>query len=83
LVLKPEISKTAIAAMLDGMELFGMGWSWGGFESLLLPVHPEPLRSAVPWKAGPTLRLHAGLENLDDLIADLDQGFARLNAARS
>jgi cystathionine beta-lyase len=81
IVLKPGFAKPAIAAMLDGMELFGMGASWGGFESLILPVHPERLRTAVPWTGGAVLRLHAGLEDKDDLIADLARGFERLNAA--
>jgi cysteine-S-conjugate beta-lyase len=80
-VLQPRYSAHAVAAMLDGMELFGMGASWGGFESLILPTHPERLRTATPWKAGPTLRLHAGLEDRDDLLADLERGFERLNEA--
>ena len=80
LVLKPDVPKRAIDAMLDGMELFGMGFSWGGFESLLVPVYPQRLRTAVPWQAGPALRIHAGLEEIGDLIADLDAGFKRLNA---
>jgi cystathionine beta-lyase len=80
-ILKRGIAKTALAAMLDGMELFGMGASWGGFESLILPTHPERLRSAVSWDTGPCLRLHAGLEDIDDLIADLTRGFERLKAA--
>jgi cysteine-S-conjugate beta-lyase len=80
-VLKRGFAKPAIDAMLDGMELFGMGASWGGFESLILPVHPERLRTAVPWQSGPVLRLHAGLEDKDDLIPDLARGFERLNAA--
>ncbi len=79
--LKDGIAKKAVDAMLDGMELFGMGASWGGFESLVLPTHPERLRTAVPWKTGPCLRFHAGLEDLDDLIADLERGFQRLKAA--
>ncbi|HXP30779.1 MAG TPA: cystathionine beta-lyase [Stellaceae bacterium] len=82
IVLHRDIAKPAIDAMLDGMELFGMGASWGGFESLILPAHPERLRTAVPWTEGAVLRLHAGLEDLGDLIADLEQGFARLAAAR-
>jgi cysteine-S-conjugate beta-lyase len=81
IVLKPGFPKEAIAAMLDGMELFGMGASWGGFESLILPVHPERMRTAVPWQDGPVLRIHAGLEDRDDLIADLARGFERLAAA--
>ena len=66
--------------MLDGMELFAMGYSWGGFESLILPADPTAIRTAVPWQAeGPLIRIHAGLEDADDLIADLEQGFKRLN----
>jgi cysteine-S-conjugate beta-lyase len=80
LVLKSGIDASAIAAMLDGMELFGMGASWGGFESLILPAHPERLRTAVPWRGGPVLRLHVGLEDIDDLIADLERGFERMQA---
>jgi cystathionine beta-lyase len=78
-VLQRGIAKKAIDAMLDGLELFGMGASWGGFESLILPTHP--VRTATRWDEGPTLRLHAGLEDLDDLIADLTSGFERLKAA--
>jgi cystathionine beta-lyase len=80
--LKRGTSAKAIEAMLDGLELYGMGASWGGFESLVLPTHPERLRSATPWDSGPCLRFHAGLEDIDDLIADLDRGFERLNAAK-
>jgi cystathionine beta-lyase len=80
-VLKP-CSATAMAAMLDGLKLFGMGFSWGGYESLLVPVKPDAARSATRWLAeGPTLRLHAGLEDPGDLIHDLAQGFDRLRAA--
>jgi cystathionine beta-lyase len=82
IVLHKDTPASAIAAMLDGMELFGMGASWGGFESLALPVHPERIRTAVPWTEGPVLRLHAGLEDLDDLKDDLARGLARLHAAR-
>ena len=83
-VLKP-VEEPAIAAMLDGLELYGMGASWGGFESLILLTNPASVRSATKaqWEAsGPTLRIHAGLEDPDDLIADLEAGFARMNAAR-
>jgi cysteine-S-conjugate beta-lyase len=77
-----DTPRAALAAMVDDLELFGMGFSWGGFESLILPSDPTPLRTARPWQApGPLLRVHAGLEDPDDLIADLDRGFARLNAA--
>ncbi len=80
IVLKPQ-SHAALAAMLDGMELFGMGYSWGGYESLILPFNPASYRSVTKWQAeGPALRLHAGLEDIDDLKADLEAGFARLAA---
>ena len=74
--LKP-VSKAALAAFLDGMAHFGMGWSWGGFESLIVPAHIRRTVSAFPAE-GPVLRVQAGLEDADDLIADLDKGFARL-----
>ncbi len=80
IVLKP-CSQAAVAAMLDGLSLFGMGYSWGGFESLILPFDPSAYRTATTWQAeGPALRLHIGLEDVDDLKADLDAGFARLRA---
>ncbi len=69
------------AAFVDALELFGIGYSWGGFESLALPVHPEKYRSVVSWdKEGTLIRLQIGLEDTDDLIADLGQAFI---AARS
>jgi cystathionine beta-lyase len=78
--LKPT-SETALATMLDGLELFGMGYSWGGFESLIIPQDPTKVRTATKWEAqGPMLRLHAGLEDPADLIADLEAGFERLGA---
>jgi cysteine-S-conjugate beta-lyase len=77
-VLKP-CSKQALAAMLDGLGLFGMGFSWGGFESLVIPFDCTTYRTATTWKPiGPTLRFHIGLEDTDDLKRDLDSGFARL-----
>jgi cystathionine beta-lyase len=77
-VLQP-VAKVRIDAMLDGMRLFGMGWSWGGFESLVIPIYPERTRTVTSWDAGgPCLRLAIGLEDPDDLIADLEKGFARL-----
>jgi cystathionine beta-lyase len=79
--LQPKSSQ-AIAAMLDHYELFGLGYSWGGFESLVVPANIDQARSVKPWTGGPLIRYHAGLENVEDLIADLDAGFARLNASR-
>ncbi|MEX0299832.1 MAG: cystathionine beta-lyase [Kordiimonas sp.] len=69
------------AALVDDMKLFKMGFSWGGFESLILPSDPTSNRTAVEWKSnGPLIRLHIGLEDTDDLIADLDAGLARYTA---
>jgi cystathionine beta-lyase len=77
-VLHP-VAKSRIDAMLDGMRLFGMGWSWGGFESLMIPTYPERTRTATRWDAGgPCLRLHIGLEDPDDLLQDLADGLTRL-----
>ena len=68
--------------MLEGMELFAMGYSWGGYESLIIPTDPARIRTATTWPfKGASLRIHAGLEDVDDLIADLEAGFARFNAA--
>lgn len=76
------VTKPQLAAMLDGLRLFGMGYSWGGFESLIIAPNPHKLRTASPWtEPGQLLRLHIGLEDPADLIADLDAGFARLHAA--
>jgi cystathionine beta-lyase len=81
-ILKPT-SHAALAAMLDGLSLFGMGYSWGGFESLILPFDPRDYRTATTWAAaGPAIRLHVGLEDVEDLKADLEAGFARLAAHR-
>ena len=80
-VILRAVPRERIARMLNGMRLFGMGWSWGGFESLMIPTYPDRARTVTTWQAeGPTLRLHIGLEDPDDLIADLEDGFARLAA---
>jgi cysteine-S-conjugate beta-lyase len=77
-ILKPA-SREALAAMLDGLELFGMGYSWGGYESLVIPFDCSTYRSAVPWNPeGPALRFHIGLEDIEDLKADLEAGLDRL-----
>jgi cystathionine beta-lyase len=70
------------ARLIDGLDHFGIGYSWGGFESLALPVDPERLRTAAPWRGeGPLVRLHVGLEDPDDLIEDLARGLAGYPAA--
>lgn len=81
-VLARPYPRHALAAMLDGLELFGIGASWGGYESLMIVGYPEMQRTATKWQApGPLLRIHAGLEDPQDLIADLEAGFERLEAA--
>jgi cysteine-S-conjugate beta-lyase len=82
IVLQPAPQK-AVDALLDTVQLFGMGYSWGGFESLVIPFDCASYRTATTWNpGGPALRLHIGLESIDDLKADLDRGFAAFNAAR-
>jgi cysteine-S-conjugate beta-lyase len=69
-------SKAKAAAFIDALGLFGIGYSWGGFESLALPVHPEKFRSAEAWPVdNAVIRLQIGLEHTDDLITDLEVGF--------
>jgi cysteine-S-conjugate beta-lyase len=69
-------NKAKAAAFVDALELFGIGYSWGGFESLAIPVHPEKFRSATIWSSdNAVIRLQIGLEDVDDLIADLSQAF--------
>jgi len=81
IVLKPK-PQAAVDALLDNLKLFGMGYSWGGFESLAIPFDCTDYRSATKWAPeGPAVRLHIGLENVDDLKADLERGFAAFNAA--
>jgi cystathionine beta-lyase len=78
LVLKP-VADRAVAAMIEGLELFGIGSSWGGFESLAIRTDVRKIRTATTWNGGgPLLRLHIGLEHPDDLIADLERGLGRL-----
>lgn len=81
MVLKP-VPQNAYYAFLDSLELFGIGASWGGYESLAIPFDCAPLRTATRWEpGGPTVRFHVGLEAVDDLIADLERGFTALAAA--
>ena len=81
IILKP-CSEAQIAALVDPLKLFGIGYSFGGYESLILPVNPATSRSAVPWRRGPALRLHIGREDPADLIADLEAGFQRFKEAQ-
>ncbi len=80
IVLKP-CSDEAVAALLDGLQLFGMGYSWGGYESLVVPFDCRTYRTATQFDPpGPALRFSIGLEDPQDLIADLEAAFARLKA---
>jgi cysteine-S-conjugate beta-lyase len=77
-VLNP-VGEKALAAFVDALKLFGIGSSWGGYESLVTVARIEPYRTATRWNpGGPTVRLHIGLEDPDDLIADLEQALGAL-----
>ena len=81
IVLKP-VPERAVHAFMNALQLFGMGFSWGGFESLIILFDCREYRTATKWAPeGPTLRLHIGLEDAEDLIADLERGFAALATA--
>ena len=81
IVLKPA-PQQAVDALLNAVKLFGMGYSWGGFESLMIPFDCAPYRTATKWApGGPTLRPHIGLENVEDLKSDLERGLAAFHAA--
>jgi cystathionine beta-lyase len=81
-VLLRPAAPAGIAAMVEGLRLFKIGASFGGFESLVIPARAGESRTVRPWKEpGTLLRLHVGLEAVEDLIADLDDGLARLRAA--
>ncbi len=76
-LLDPMMTKEN-AAFFNQLQLFKLGASWGGFESLMVPAWPPPVRSCAPLDEGSLIRVHAGLESIDDLIADLEMAFARL-----
>lgn len=78
IILKPY-PKEAVHRFLNALQIFGMGYSWGGFESLIVPFDCSAARTATVWKPqGPPLRLHIGLEDVDDLKRDLERGFSAL-----
>lgn len=80
-ILKP-VAQSAAYAFADGLHHFGLGASFGGYESLVLPFDPSHYRTAVPWTGpGPAIRLHIGLEDPEDLIEDLDAGLSKLPAS--
>ena len=77
-IILKEAPRKALAAMVDGFELFGMGYSWGGFESLVLPADPTKIRTATKWEEkGNLLRIHVGLEDVKDLKSDMKAGLKR------
>ena len=77
-ILKP-VADEAVADMIDELKLFGIGSSWGGFESLCIRANPAKGRTATKWSpGGPLIRLHIGLEDTADLIGDLDRAFGKL-----
>lgn len=73
-----ELPRARIEAFLSALKLFKLGYSWGGFESLILPLHPDPHRTVLPFPTGTLIRLHVGLEDPDDLRDDLERAFAQL-----
>ena len=80
-ILKP-VREEAVFAFADALTLFGLGYSWGGYESLAIIFDCSDYRTATEWApGGPALRLHIGLEHVDDLIADLEHGFAAFKQA--
>jgi cystathionine beta-lyase len=82
IVFKP-VADAAVYAFINALTLFGIGASWGGYESLAIPFDCAPMRTATAWTpGGPAVRFHIGLEDVDDLIGDLERGFAALAAAR-
>ncbi len=81
-ILKP-CKKEAVAAFLDALEIFGLGYSWGGYASLVIPFDCRHCRTATQWAPnGPALRFSVGLEDVEDLQDDLEAGFAQLRATR-
>lgn len=78
-VLKPEYTRAQVANFVNNLQRFGLGHSWGGYESLVLPAHPETWRLPGTWTGrGALVRIHAGLEDLGPLLEDLEQGFGHL-----
>jgi len=75
---QPRYAQQDIFRFVDGLKLFGIGASWGGYESLALPTNPGITRNVSPPLPGQAVRLHVGLEEVADLMADLDQALALL-----
>lgn len=80
-VLLDPMSEAEVSALFNGLALFKLGASWGGFESLMVPSWPPPVRSCMPLEDGHLIRVHAGLESVDDLVLDLELAFTRRRGA--
>lgn len=82
-VIKP-VSEPALKAFFNAFKIFGIGFSWGGYESLCVHVHPERYRSVAEWtEEGHVVRFHAGLEDIEDLKLDLERAFSAMEKARA
>ena len=79
-VVLKSVTASTLALFFDTLECFAMGYSWGGYESLIVPAHLRRTASHIETE-GPLVRIHAGLEDADDLLCDLDRAFDRLHAA--
>lgn len=78
-ILRDAPGKEGFGALMDELDYFGIGASWGGYESLIMPTRPEGTRTATQWQApGRSFRIHTGLEEVQDLIGDLEAGLSRL-----
>jgi cystathionine beta-lyase len=75
------VSTAQVAALCNGRRHFSIGYSWGGYESLIIPAVLGSVRTVTRWTGGPLIRIHCGLEDAADLIADLEEGFAAMAAA--
>ena len=75
------VSQQQVAALCNGRRHFSIGYSWGGFESLIMPAVLGSSRTVNRWQGGPLIRIHCGLEDAQDLIADLEEGLRAMNAA--
>ena len=80
IILDKKYSNESLARMLDKLHLYGMGYSWGGYESLILPFDASKIRTVNNWKFGDKtcIRINIGLEDIEDLKEDLELGFKRL-----
>jgi cystathionine beta-lyase len=81
--LQPGTTEAQVAALVDRRRYFSIAYSWGGFESLIIPAQIQHIRTARPWQGGPLIRLHVGLEPVPALLSDLEDGFSAMAAVRA